>query len=81
VFNDLYKQVENKSMQALSLKGELNLIQTKGIQAGSVVKMQNGNNIKITKISRDHLGSSHLFDFDNLTSGKSFKSVKMQYIF
>lgn len=81
MFNDLYKQAEIKQMQSLSIKDEIQLIKTKGIKAGAIVKRSNGNVIKITKIYRDHLGSSHLFNFDNLSNGQSYKAVKMQYIF
>lgn len=72
---------QDKPMQALSLKSELNLIQTKSIQVGTIVKMSSGDNIKITKIYRDRLGSSHVFDFDNLSRNTNHKAVKMQYIF
>jgi len=81
VFNDLYKQVEIKQMQALSIKDEIQLLDIKGIKVGTIVKRSNGNAIKITRIYRNHLGSSHLFDFDNLSNGQSHKAVKMQYIF
>jgi hypothetical protein len=79
VFNDLYKQVENKQM-SLSVMEQHKAIKTRGICAGTIVKQRgSGDNIKITKIS---LGSySYRFDFVNLTKKTYFENVSWANIF
>ena len=67
-------------MKVLSLKGEIELIKTRGIKAGFVVKLPNGDNAKITKIYRDHLGSAHYFDVYISDRNQTKTQIKMQYL-